>query len=61
MTENFDEYLRKNPMPTRLLDCVDCEGLSVDLDNSQPYLCMYDDHWSMKLEDLSKECFKELI
>ena len=42
-----------------LMNCVDCEGLSVDLDNSQPYLCMYDDHWSMKLEDLSKECFKE--
>lgn len=20
MTENFDEYLRKNPMPTKLLD-----------------------------------------
>ena len=38
--------------------CVDCEGLSVDLDNSQPYLCMYDDHYAESLEDLSKECFK---
>lgn len=41
-----------------IMNCVDCEGLSVDLDNSQPYLCMYDDHYAESLEDLNKECFK---
>jgi len=43
-----------------IMSCVDCEGLSVDLDNPQPYLCMYDDHYAESLEDLNKECFKEL-
>ena len=40
--------------------CLTCNGLSVDLEDPEPYLCMYDDHYADTLEELQVECFKKI-
>ena len=44
-----------------MTECNNCEGLSIDLEDAMPYLCMYDDHYSKKIEDLDKECPKKIM
>ncbi len=41
------------------MNCKECEGLSIDLKDPKPYLCMYDDHYTKKLENLNKKCPKD--
>lgn len=42
------------------MNCKECEGLSIDLNDEKQYLCMYDDHYSnVGLEKLAKRCPKK--
>ena len=36
--------------------CEDCLGLSLDLNDPKPYLCMFDDHYAGTVESLSDKC-----
>lgn len=40
--------------------CLKCEGLSVDLKDKHPILCMYDDHYSETYEGLQEKCPKKM-
>ncbi len=36
--------------------CEECPGLSIDLNDPKPYLCMFDDHHAGMPESLSDNC-----